>query len=126
MILQNFDISQVKRATNEHQIEHVFETLFDEVGLNYQEQHRLLKGRPDSLIGDIIIDFKFKISERQLNQWIQATGRQYLQEYYKINGKNASLLIVISEEFMAYYDEKSIPEDYRKIIGNIIDLEKGH
>ncbi|MHA2339847.1 MAG: hypothetical protein ACXACX_21260 [Candidatus Hodarchaeales archaeon] len=54
MLFQNFDISQVKRASNEHQIEHKFESLFDEVGLSYQEQHRLLKGRPDSLIGDII------------------------------------------------------------------------
>lgn len=68
MLFKNFDLTQVKRASNEHQIEHIFESLFDEVGLSYQEQNRLLKGKPDSLIGDIIIDFKFNISERQLNQ----------------------------------------------------------
>ncbi|MFX1569100.1 MAG: N-6 DNA methylase [Promethearchaeota archaeon] len=115
MLFNNFDISQVKRASNEHQIEHIFETLFDEANLTYQEQHRLLKGRPDSLIGDIIIDFKFNISERKLSQWVQSIGKQYLQEYYKLNGKNASLLIVISEEFIAYYDQSLVLREKREI-----------
>jgi len=115
MIFEKLDINQIKRVSNEHQLEHIFESLFDEFDLNYQAQNRLLKGRPDSLIGDIIIDFKFKISERQLNQWVQTTGKQYIQEYYQINGKLPSLLIVISESFVAYYDENLILRDKREI-----------
>jgi hypothetical protein len=86
MINERFDINLIKRASNEHQIEHIFEGLFDVVNLNYQAQNRLLKGRPDSLIGDIIIDFKYQISKRQLNQWVQTTGRQYIQEYFQLSG----------------------------------------
>ncbi len=48
-----FDTSQIKRASNEYQIEHWFSTLFDQLELNYQSQKRLFR--------DIIIDFKFNI-----------------------------------------------------------------
>lgn len=109
--------------SNKHQIEHIFESLFDELNLIYQAQNRLLKGRPDSLIGDIIIDFKYQITERQLSQWVQTTGRQYIQEYYQINGKKPSLLIVISESFIAYYDESIILRDKREVtIKNVESL----
>ena len=50
-----------------------------------------------------------------MNQWVQSTGRQYIQEYYQLNGKKPSLLIVISETFIAYYDEEGILRDKKEI-----------
>lgn len=61
----DFDITQIKRATNEYQIEHWFSSLFDKLELNYQSQQRLLQGKPDCLIGDIIIDFKFNLKKKK-------------------------------------------------------------
>ncbi len=109
------DLSQIKRASSEHQIEHWFESLFDKIELNYLPQQKLVKGRPDSLIGDIIIDFKHKISNNQLTKWIQSKGRQYIEEYFSVNGKYPSLLIVISEESIIYYDKDLILRDKREI-----------
>jgi SAM-dependent methyltransferase len=111
----DIDINQIKRASNEHQIEHWFENLFDNLGLNYISQQRLVKGRPDSLIGDIIIDFKFQISTSQLNKWVQSKGRQYIQEYFSVNSKYPSLLIVISESSIMYYDKNVILREQREI-----------
>ena len=55
------DVSPIKRASSEFQIEHWFDSLFDSLNLKYQPQQRILKGRPDCLIGNIIIDFKYNI-----------------------------------------------------------------
>ena len=98
------DINQIKRATNEYQIEHWFDSLFDKLDLNYQPQKRLLSGKPDCLIGDIIIDFKYNLKKREINQWVSTKGRQYIQEYYKTHDNYPSLLIVISEKDILYYD----------------------
>ncbi len=100
-----FDTSQIKRASNEYQIEHWFSTLFDQLELNYQSQKRLLRGKPDCLIGDIIIDFKFNLKKNDITKWVSTKGKQYIQEYYKTSGKEPSLLIVISEKFIFYYDK---------------------
>ncbi len=62
------DINQVMRAKNEYQIEHWFSSLFDKLELNYQSQQRLLKGKPDCLIGDIIIDLKFNLKKREITK----------------------------------------------------------
>jgi hypothetical protein len=99
------DITQIKRATLEQQIEHWFNSLFDKIGLTYQPQKRILKGKPDCLIGDIIIDFKYKLKKTQITQWASTKGRQYVLEYYKTQGKYPSLLIVISEKYIFYYDK---------------------
>ena len=58
------DINQIKRSTNEHKIEHWFNSLFDNLELNYQPQLRILNGKPDCLIGDIIIDFKYNLKKK--------------------------------------------------------------
>ena len=76
------DVSPIKRASSEFQIEHWFDSLFDRLNLTYLPQQRILKGRPDCLIGNIIIDFKYNITDRQLNQWVTSKGRQYIQEYF--------------------------------------------
>ena len=39
-----FSFSQVKQAHNEYQIEHIFESLFDQYSLNYQAQEGLVNG----------------------------------------------------------------------------------
>ena len=109
------DISQVKRAKNEYQIEHWFSSLFDKLELNYQSQQRLLKGKPDCLIGDIIIDFKFNLKKREITKWVSAKGSQYIQEYYKKSGKDPSLLIVISEKNILYYDKDLELKNEREI-----------
>jgi len=99
------DINQIKRSTNEHQIEHWFNSLFDNLELNYQPQLRILNGKPDCLIGDIIIDFKYNLKKKEINAWAATKGKQYVQEYYQKRGKNPSLLIVISEKYIFYYDK---------------------
>ncbi len=98
------DLNPVKRASNEFEIEHWFDSLFDKIGLTYQAQHRILSGKPDCLIGDIIIDFKYKISSNNLNKWVNSKGKQYVQEYFDTRSKKPSLLIVISESYIWYYD----------------------
>lgn len=117
---KEFDVNHLKRASNEHIIEHWFESLFDYLKLNYQSQHRLLKGRPDSLIGDIIIDFKFKINKNDLNRWIATKGKQYVEEYRNLNAKDPSLLLVISEKFIWYYDKDLVLHQEREIEENAI------
>lgn len=109
------DINPIKKATSEHQIEHWFESLFDDLELTYQPQQRILQGKPDCLIGDIIIDFKYNVNEQQLNEWINSKGDQYVQEYFNIRGKNPSLLIVISEEFISYFDKDLVLKNKREI-----------
>ena len=99
------DINPIKRATSEHQIEHWFNSLFDNLELNYQPQLRLLNGKPDCLIGDIIIDFKYNLNKNEINIWAANKGKQYIQEYFQANGKYPSLLIVISEKYIFYYDK---------------------
>ena len=37
------DISPIKRATSEFQIEHWFDSLFDQIKLTYQPQKRILR-----------------------------------------------------------------------------------
>ncbi|MBN1214677.1 MAG: N-6 DNA methylase [Candidatus Lokiarchaeota archaeon] len=102
------DTTKIKRASNEYDIEHRFDSWFDRIGLVYQAQNRILRGKPDCLIGDIIIDFKFKIKKKTLNLWVESKGRQYIEEYYKTRGRNPSLLVVISESFIWYYDTNLI------------------
>jgi len=109
------DINPIKRASNEYQIEHWFDSLFDKLELIYQPQQRVLNGRPDCLIGNIIIDFKYNISNRKLNQWISSKGRQYVQEYFNTHGKYPSLLIVISEKHIFYYDKELVLRNQRDI-----------
>ncbi|KKL04297.1 hypothetical protein LCGC14_2617480, partial [marine sediment metagenome] len=99
------DISPIKRATSEFQIEHWFDSLFDKIDLTYQPQKRILKGKPDCLIGDVIIDFKYNLKKREIDQWASTKGSQYIQEYYKSQGKYPTLLIVISEKYILYYDK---------------------
>jgi len=101
----DFDISQIRRAKNEYQIEHWFDSLFDKLELNYQSQQRLLRGKPDCLIGDIIIDFKFNLKKKEISSWVSTKGSQYIQEYHKTSGRDPSLLIVISESHIFYYDK---------------------
>ncbi|MHA1148301.1 MAG: N-6 DNA methylase [Promethearchaeota archaeon] len=109
------DISRIKRSSSEYDVEHYFNSIFDELELTYQEQQRILSGRPDCLIGDIIIDFKFQISKKKLNEWVSSKGRQYIQEYYSSKGRNPSLLIVISESNIFYYDKDTILREKREI-----------
>lgn len=99
------DINPIKRSTSEHQIEHWFNSLFDDLELNYQPQLRILNGKPDCLIGDIIIDFKYNLNKNEINIWAANKGKQYIQEYFQANGKYPSLLIVISEKYIFYYDK---------------------
>ncbi|HEA71095.1 hypothetical protein LCGC14_0943930 [marine sediment metagenome] len=109
------DISPIKRATSEFQIEHWFDSLFDQIKLTYQPQKRILTGKPDCLIGDIIIDFKFNLNKKEINQWASTKGRQYIQEYYSSQGKYPTLLIVISEKYILYYDKDVILRNERNI-----------
>jgi len=109
------DINPIKRASSEHQIEHWFESLFDMLELQYQPQQRILRGKPDCLIGDIIIDFKYNITDQQLNDWVNSKGKQYVQEYFNSNGKFPSLMIVISENSILYYDKDLILKNKREI-----------
>lgn len=109
------DINLIKRAQNEYQIEHLFDSLFDKLELQYQPQQRLLSGKPDCLIGDIIIDFKYKLKKREINRWVLTKGSQYIQEYLKKRGKNPSLLIVISEKNIYYYDKDLALRNDREI-----------
>lgn len=109
------DLNPVKRASNEYEIEHWFDSLFDKLGLTYQAQQRILCGRPDCLIGDIIIDFKYTISNKNLNKWVNLKGKQYLQEYFETRGKYPNLLIVISESYIWYYDKDLILRNKREI-----------
>ncbi|MFW9873258.1 MAG: N-6 DNA methylase [Candidatus Thorarchaeota archaeon] len=111
----DIDINKIKQASKEYDVEHLFNSIFDSLELEYQEQECILKGRPDCLIGDIIIDFKFNISRKQLNDWVNSKGRQYIQEYHKTRGKLPSLLIVISEKNIFYYDTNVILRDTRDI-----------
>ncbi len=109
------DLSPVKRAKNEFEIEHWFDSLFDNLGINYQAQLRILSGKPDCLIGDVIIDFKFKISDKDLQSWVNSKGKQYLDEYTQTKGKQASLLIVISESKIWYYNNSLFLRNRRDI-----------
>ena len=109
------DISPIKRASSEFQIEHWFDSLFDQIDLIYQPQKRILKGKPDCLIGDIIIDFKYNLKKREISQWVSTKGRQYIHEYYQSQGKYPSLLIVISEKYLLYYDKDLVLRNEREI-----------
>ena len=109
------DITPIKRASNEFEIEHWFDSLFDKIGLIYQAQQRILNGKPDCLIGDIIVDFKYKISNKTLNNWLNLKGKQYIQEYFETKGKYPNLLIVISESYIWYYDKDLILRNKREI-----------
>ena len=109
------DINPVKKASNEFEIEHWFDSIFDKIGLIYQAQIRILNGKPDCLIGDIIVDFKYKISNKSLNNWVNSKGKQYIQEYFETKGKYPTLLIVISESYIWYYDKDLILRNKRKI-----------
>ena len=109
------DITKIKRASKEYDVEHFFNKIFDSLELEYQEQERILKGRPDCLIGEMIVDFKYDISKRQLNEWVNSKGRQYIQEYFESKGNYPSLLIVISESYIYYYDTDVILREHREI-----------
>lgn len=109
------DLNPVKKASNEFEIEHWFDSLFDKIGLTYQAQRRILNGKPDCLIGDIIIDFKYKISNKNLQDWVKTKGKQYAEEYFNTSSKNPSLLIVISESYIWYYDMDFILKNKREI-----------
>lgn len=109
------DINPVKKASNEYEVEHCFDSLFDKIGLTYQAQHRILNGKPDCLIGDIIIDFKYKISNKNLHNWVNTKGKQYVQEFFDTRSKYPSLLIVISESYIWYYDMDFILRNKREI-----------
>ena len=111
----DIDINQIKRATNEYQIEHWFDSLFDKLELSYQAQQRLLSGKPDCLIGDIIIDFKYNLKKREIGQWISTKGKQYIQEYHRSKEREPSLLIVISEKYIFYYDKDLTLKNEREI-----------
>lgn len=111
----DLDLNQVRRAANEYQIEHWFDSVFDKIGLSYQAQQRILNGKPDCLIGDIIIDFKYNLKKREIHEWAMNKGRQYVQEYYRNNGKYPSLLIVISENYLMYYDSDIVLKNEREL-----------
>ena len=117
------DLSPIKRASNEFQIEHWFDSLFDEIGLTYQAQERILNGKPDCLIGDIIVDFKYNLKKSEINQWALSKGKQYIQDYFNSRGKYPSLLIVISEKFILYYDKDLALQIDRELnLNSIISL----
>jgi len=109
------DLGPIKRAKNEFEIEHWFDSLFDDLGINYQAQRRILSGKPDCLIGDVIIDFKYKISDKDLQSWVNSKGKQYLDEYTQTKGNQASLLIVISESTIWYYSNSLVLRNRRDI-----------
>ena len=109
------NIIPIKKAANEYEIEHFFDSIFDRAGLTYQAQKRILNGKPDCLIGDIIIDFKYNISKSQLNKWVSSKGRQYIQEYFNTHGKHPSLLIVVSEKNIFYFDKDIILREKRDV-----------
>jgi hypothetical protein len=109
------DIRPLKQATKEYDVEHWFDSLFDDLNLSYQAQHLVLEGRPDCLIGDVIIDFKYDIDEDELNKWVEVKGTQYIEEYFKTRGAYPSLLIVISEESIWYFDKNGELHNKRKI-----------
>ncbi|MHA1687838.1 MAG: N-6 DNA methylase [Promethearchaeota archaeon] len=111
----NLDLGSLKRATNEFEVEHWFATLFDQLGLEYEAQYRIVKGRPDCLIGDVIIDYKHGISENELKKWLHSKGLQYIQEYFSTRGRYPSLLIVITEEDIYYHDKDLQLQSKRKI-----------
>ncbi len=110
------DLGALKRAKQEFDVEHWFATLFDQLGLEYEAQQRILKGRPDCLIGDVIIDYKYGISERELERWVRSKGRQYVQEYFSTRGRYPSLLIVLTEEYMYYYHDKNLELESKRAI----------
>lgn len=109
------ELTPIKQATKEFDIEHYFDSLFDKLNLQYQAQHRVLQGRPDCLIGDVIIDFKYNISTADLTNWVKSKGKQYIEEYFATKGKNPSLLIVISEKNIYYYDTSLLLQNKRSI-----------
>ncbi|MBD3211257.1 MAG: N-6 DNA methylase, partial [Candidatus Lokiarchaeota archaeon] len=111
----NIDLNQLKRATKEFDIEHWFDSIFDQLDLEYQAQHRVLEGRPDCLIGDVIIDYKYDITEKELGNWVKTKGSQYINEYFSTRSKYPTLLIVISNEFIYYYNKDLILQNKREI-----------
>ncbi|MBD3213371.1 MAG: N-6 DNA methylase, partial [Candidatus Lokiarchaeota archaeon] len=109
------DLGQLKRASKEFDIEHWFDSIFDQLDLEYQAQHRVLEGRPDCLIGDVIIDYKYDITEKEIENWVKTKGSQYINEYFSTRSKYPTLLIVISEEFIFYYNKDLILQNKREI-----------
>ena len=45
------DVSPLKRASSEFQIEHWFDSLFDRLNLTYQPQQRILKSQYEGMFG---------------------------------------------------------------------------
>jgi len=109
------DLTQLNKATKEFDIEHWFDSLFDRLELEYQAQERVLEGRPDCLIGDVIIDYKYKITENDLEKWVKTKGTQYINEYFSTRGKYPNLLIVISEKYIYYFNKELVIQNKREI-----------
>lgn len=110
-----FDLRTLRNASNEFQVEHWFDSKFDDLKLSYQPQKRVLEGRPDCLIGDVIIDFKYKIDDATLEKWVKSKGKQYIDEYFQTRGAYPSLLIVISESTIWYYDKDATIQNIREV-----------
>ncbi len=123
------DLTQIKRATKEFDIEHWFDSIFDQLGLEYLAQERVLNGRPDCLIGDVIIDYKYNISEKELDKWVKSKGAQYVEEYFSTRGKYPALLIIITEFYIYYYDKsltlRNKREITRRTISSLIECVLG-
>ncbi|MFO8017539.1 MAG: N-6 DNA methylase [Promethearchaeia archaeon] len=109
------DLNGLKRAKEEYDIENWFDNLFEKLDLSYQAQHRVLEGRPDCLIGDVILDFKYNINEKELEKWVKSKGIQYIEEYFQTRGVYPTLLIIISEENIWYYNKDGFLQNKRKI-----------
>jgi len=111
-IIQESDIiSKLKKARNEAYVQQEFISLFkDKLGLTLTLNERLIKGVPDSLFEDIILDYKFakNFGETDEKNWISTKATQYMEEYEKLYGKKARLLIILSDKWIKYYDKDLI------------------
>ena len=111
-IIQKSDIiSKVKKARNEAYVQQEFVSLFkDQLGLTLTLNEKIIKGFPDSLFEDIILDYKYAkhFGETEEKNWIRTKGTQYMEEYEKIYGKKARLLIILSDKWIKYYDKDLI------------------
>ncbi len=116
----DLDLRPLAQASKESDVEHWFDSLFDKLGLSYQAQHRVLEGRPDCLIGDVIIDFKYEIDDKTLEKWVQSKGMQYIEEYFQTRGAYPALLIVISETTIWYFNNKGTLHNEKAISSDLI------
>jgi len=98
----------LKKARNETYVQQEFVNLFkDELGLELRLNERLIKGFPDSLFEDIILDYKFSknFSESQEKDWVKNKAKQYMDEFEHEFGRKARMLIILSEKWIKYYDK---------------------